>query len=68
MDPVAAGSRGGSQVLADVVVADPRRSTGGGHGDNDGARRTRCTVGGGDEGWELTMAVTSQMTPLFRLQ
>jgi hypothetical protein len=51
IDLVAADSWGGSRVLADVVVADPTRSTAvmvtaveRGHGG---------TAGGGDEGWEV---------------
>jgi hypothetical protein len=37
MDLVVADPRGGSRVLADVVVADPTRSTSE-HGDGGGAR------------------------------
>jgi hypothetical protein len=63
MDLVAADPRGGSRVLADVVVADSD-TVHGGHGDGNGAR-ARGTAGGGDEGWEVRR---SQMIPSFRLQ
>jgi hypothetical protein len=51
MDCVAADPWGGVRVLADVVVADSTRSTVI-SGDGGGAQ-TRCTAGGGDEGWEV---------------
>jgi hypothetical protein len=52
MDLVAADPRGGYRVLADVVTSGGSDTLDGGHGDGGGAR-TRCTAGGGDEGWEV---------------
>jgi hypothetical protein len=65
MNLVDADSRGGSRVLADVVVADPTRSTAvmvtaveRGHAARLAAEMT----------WLGSMAITSRMTPSFRLR
>jgi hypothetical protein len=54
MNLVAADSQGGSRVLADVVVADPTRSTAVMVTAVERRHAARLAApGGGDEGWEV---------------